>query len=160
MHGKVGDALASGADPDWGLIAGHYERADRFDDAADAYERAVTDAWRRGALAEARTYLTLAIDQLDRVTPGLERDRREIRLRLQRGCIPATPEIYQSGAQGEDFERCLELGGASLTEAEMRATVTPLALFFITRGDLARAVQVIDALGGASRGEAIHSARW
>ena len=77
LHGKVGDALASGADPDWGLIAGHYERADRFDDAADAYERAVTDAWRRGALAEARTYLTLAIDQLDRVTPGLERDRRE-----------------------------------------------------------------------------------
>jgi len=25
LHGKVGDALASGADPDWGLIAGHYE---------------------------------------------------------------------------------------------------------------------------------------
>jgi class 3 adenylate cyclase/tetratricopeptide (TPR) repeat protein len=153
LHGKVGDALAGADDPDWGLIADHYVRAERFDDAADACERAVADAWRRGALAEARTYLTRAIDQLDRVAPSLERGRREIRLRLQRGCMPASPEIYQSGVQGEDLERCLELGGATLTEAEMRATVSPLVLFFIIRGDVAKAVQVVDALGaGLARG--------
>jgi class 3 adenylate cyclase/tetratricopeptide (TPR) repeat protein len=147
LHGRVGDALADASSPDWSLIADHYGRAERFDHAADACERALADAWRRGAVAEARTYLTRAIDLLDRVAPGPEHDRHEIRLRLQRGCMPASPEVYQSGAQGKDFERCLELGGASLTKAEMRATVTPLALFFITRGDLARAVQVIDALG-------------
>ncbi len=153
LHGKVGDALAGAGDPDWGLIADHYVRAERFNDAADTAERAVADAWRRGALAEARTYLTQAIDQLDRVAPSPERDRREIRLRLQRGCMPASPEIYQSGAQAADLERCLELGGDSLTEAEMRATVSPLVLFFIIRGDLAKAEQVVDALGaGLTRG--------
>ena len=153
LHGKVGDELARASDPDWGLIADHYVQAERFDAAADACERAVEDAWRRGALAEVRTYLTRAIDHLDHVPPGIERDRREIRLRLQRGCMPASPEIYRSGAQGADFERCLELGSASLTEAEMRALVTPLVLFFVIRGDLAKAVQVLDALGaGLARG--------
>src|SRR5829696_2480888 len=76
LHAKVADALVGGVggEPDWRLAAGHYERAERFDDAASAYQQASTDARRRGALAEARTSLTQALAQLDRATPGPARD--------------------------------------------------------------------------------------
>ena len=68
LHAKVADALVSGVggERDWGLVAAHYERAERFDEAASAYQQAATDARRRGALAEARNYLTQALAQLDR----------------------------------------------------------------------------------------------
>jgi class 3 adenylate cyclase len=147
LHAKVGGALAHGTQPDWRLIAGHYESAERFGEAADAYEHAAGDAFRRGALTEARTCLTSAIGQLERAAPTPDRDRREIRLRLQRGCMPTTPEVYQSGSQESDFEQCLSLGGASLTDDELRATLTALVLFFVIRGHLDRALYVFDALG-------------
>src|SRR6185312_12135301 len=59
LHGRVADALVEGAagDPDWRLVAAHYEHAERNTDAASAYQQASTDARRRGALEEARTYL-------------------------------------------------------------------------------------------------------
>ena len=58
LHAKVADALVGvgGGDPDWRLVAAHYERAERFDEAASAYRQASTVARLRGALAEARTY--------------------------------------------------------------------------------------------------------
>ena len=86
-----------GGDPDWGLVAGHYEQAQRFDAAAWAYQQASAAARRRGALAEARTYLTLALAGLDRATPGPDRDRREIALRLERGFLTAAVSgLYRS----------------------------------------------------------------
>ncbi len=74
-------------EPDWRLVAGHYERAELFDEAASAYRRASTDARLRGALAEARAYLTHALAQLDRAAPGPDRDRLEIAARLERGFL-------------------------------------------------------------------------
>ena len=55
LHAKVADALIGAGEPDWRLVAGHYERAERFDEAASAYQQASIDARRRGALAEARS---------------------------------------------------------------------------------------------------------
>ena len=43
LHAKVADALVhgvGGGDPDWRLVAGHYEQAERFDEAASAYQQA------------------------------------------------------------------------------------------------------------------------
>ena len=73
LHARVADALIGGVggNPDWRLVAGHYEQAERFDEAASAYQEASADARRRGALAEARSYLTRAIAQLDRAAPRL-----------------------------------------------------------------------------------------
>ena len=78
LHAKVADALidgVAGAEPDWRLVAAHYEHAARPAEAASAYQRASTDARLRGALAEARADLTRALAQLDhaaraRDTPG------------------------------------------------------------------------------------------
>ena len=42
LHGRVADAIVERDDDaaDWGLVAAHYEHAERFDDAVLAYERA------------------------------------------------------------------------------------------------------------------------
>ena len=101
LHAKVADALVhgvGGCEPDWRLVAAHNERAERFDEAAAAYQQSSTDARRRGALAEARTSLSQALAQLDRATPGPARDRREITLRSKRGFLATAAEGYQSRA--------------------------------------------------------------
>ena len=59
LHAKVAEALVgAGGERDWRLVAGHYEQAERFDEAASAYQQASAAAGRRGALGEARTHLS------------------------------------------------------------------------------------------------------
>ena len=149
LHAKVADALisdAAGAEPDWRLVAGHYEKAERFDEAASAYQRASTDARLRGALAEARDQLTRALAQLGHAAPGPERDHREIAVRLGRGNLTSALDGYQSRAAAADFERCLQLGGTDLRNDELFATLTALPGYYVTRGDLRGLVQVIESL--------------
>ena len=141
-------ALSGGAggEPDWPLVAGHYERAQRFDEAASAYQQASSDARRRGALAEARAYLTQALAQLEHGTPGPDRDRRETALRLERGFLTSAAEGYQSREAAADFERCLQLGGTGLRDDDLVATLGALAGYYVARADLRRAAQVIKSL--------------
>lgn len=149
LHAKVADALisdAAGAEPDWRLVAGHYERAERFDEAASGYQRASTDARLCGALAEARDQLTRALAQLGHAVPGPERDHPEIAVRLERGNLTSALDGYQSRAAATDFERCLQLGGTDLRNDELFATLTALPGYYVTRGDLRGLVQVIESL--------------
>ena len=146
LHAKVAGALvhgAGGGDPDWGLVAGHYEQAGRFGEAAWAYQQASAAARGRGALAEARTYLSLALTQLDHVTPGPDRDRREIAVRLQRGFLTGAVETYTAVG---DFERCLQLCGTDLPGDEVVVTLLALASYYTLRADLSRAAQVLESL--------------
>ncbi|MDT5335037.1 MAG: hypothetical protein QOD90_542, partial [Mycobacterium sp.] len=83
LNARVADALTSAGDPEWRVVAIHYERAGRFDDAAAAYRRAATEARRRGALSEARTCLSQALEQLEHCPPGADRDRGEMATRLE-----------------------------------------------------------------------------
>jgi class 3 adenylate cyclase/tetratricopeptide (TPR) repeat protein len=155
LHSKVADALVGGAggEPDWRLVATHHEQAERFEDAAWAYRQASTDASRRGALAEARAYLTLALAGLDRATPGPDRDRHEMVLRLQRGLLAAAAEGNYSRAVADDLERCLQLSGTDLRDDEVVATLVALMGYYITRADLRRTAQVSESLrAGVERG--------
>jgi hypothetical protein len=148
LHAKVADALVDGArgDPDWRLVAGHYERAERFDEAASAYQQASAAARRRGALVEARTSLTQALAQLDRATSaGPERDRREMAARLERGFLAMATEGSSCRAAAADFGRCLQLGG-NLHDDELFATLGALFGYYIARADLRRAAQVLESL--------------
>ena len=113
LHSRVADALTSGTggDQDWPLVAGHYEHAERFDEAAAAYKQATTEARRRGGLPEARVFLTNAIACLDRTAPSPDRDRREMTLRLERGFLTTAADNPASPDAAADFERCLQLGG-------------------------------------------------
>ena len=73
LHNRIADALAAEAEhgnPDWGLVAHHFERAERFDDAAQAFRRASIEARQRGALAEARNHLVRALENIERLPPS------------------------------------------------------------------------------------------
>jgi class 3 adenylate cyclase len=154
LHAKVADVLSGGVggEPDWGLVAGHYEQAHRFDQAATAYRQASNNARLRGALAEALAYLTRGLAQLDRATPGPDRDRRETALRMDRGFLTSAAEGYQSREAAADFERCLQLG-ANLRDDELFATLVALANYYQVRADLRRAAQVIESLRRGLEGQ-------
>jgi class 3 adenylate cyclase/tetratricopeptide (TPR) repeat protein len=149
LHSRVADALVRGSENrDWHLVAVHYERAERFDEAADAYRLAAHDARRRGALDEARAHLTRAIGQIERAKPGPARDRRETRLRLRRGFLASAAEGTASPQAAVDFERCLQLAGTDLRESELFATLTALWAYYLPRGDLRRTLQLSESMRG------------
>jgi class 3 adenylate cyclase/tetratricopeptide (TPR) repeat protein len=153
LHAKVADVLSGvGGEPDWGLVAGHYQRAHRFDQAAAAYQQASNNARLRGALAEALACLSRGLAQLDRATPGPDRDRRETALRIERGFLTSAAEGYQSREAAADFERCLQLGG-NLRDDELFATLVALGNYYQVRGDLRRAAQVIESLRRGIEGQ-------
>jgi class 3 adenylate cyclase/tetratricopeptide (TPR) repeat protein len=150
LHAKAADALVNGAagDPDWPVVAAHYEQAARHGDAASAYQRAAADARRRGALVEARTHLNRAVTQLERCPPGSKRDRREIAARLQRGYLAAAgePEGNVSPVSVGDFERCLQLVGTDLHDELVVATLAAVGAHYMWVPDVRRAAQLMDVL--------------
>ena len=149
LHGAVADALIEHAagEPDWRLVASHCEQAERFDDSAAAYQRAATDARRRGALAEALSYLSQGISHLDQVAPGTDRDQREIALRLERALLTAAAEGAGSLGVAADAERCLQIGGSNLPDDQLFATFGNLIKYYNSHADLRRTTHLIDVMG-------------
>jgi class 3 adenylate cyclase/tetratricopeptide (TPR) repeat protein len=157
LHGRVADAFVGGSDdPDWRLVAVHYEHAERFDEAAKAYQQAAHDARRRGALEEARADFTRAVAQIECAEPGPARDRREIRLRLQRGFLASAAEGTASPEAAVDFERCLQLVRTDLREDELLSTLIALWAYYLPRGDLRRTLQLSESI----RGKVLGSRHW
>ena len=110
LHAKVADVLMHGAAGRAGLAAGRRPlRAGRpVRRGGLGLPAGISDRARlRGALAEARAYLTRALAQLDRAAPGPDRDRREIAVRLERGFLTSAAEGYQSrGCRGTSSGAC------------------------------------------------------
>jgi class 3 adenylate cyclase len=158
LHAKVADALVhnSAGDPDWPMVASHYAQGARHADAAFADQQAAAAARRRGALAEARTYLTDALIQVEQCPPGPERDRREIAPRLERGYLTATAEGAQSPVAAADFERCLQLAGTDLRDDDLFATLLAVGAYYLWRSDLRRSRPLMKALQAATE----HGREW
>jgi tetratricopeptide (TPR) repeat protein len=148
IHGKVADALVSVAtgEPDWRLVASHFDYAERYLDAASAYRQASAAARLRGALVEARTYLTHAISQLEKSPRSTARNQQEIAPRLERGFLAAAMEGYQSPSVAADFERCLELVGSDLRNDEVWSTLLSVYSYYVSRADLDRSAHIVDLL--------------
>lgn len=148
LHAKVADALVGGrgGEQDWQLVAAHYERAERFDAAASAYQKASIAARRRGALAEAHGYLTQALGQLDRGAAGRDRDRREMTVRLERGFLAAALGGQQDGTSVADFERCLQLGGTDVRDDQLFATLAALTGYYGGVADTYRLARLLEPL--------------
>ena len=148
LHRKVADALVNyaGGDPDWQLVATHYEQAQNSGEAVVAYQRASTDARRRGALAEARGYLTHALVQVDEQPPGRARDLREMAVRMERGFLASAAEGPMNRGTAVDFEECLRLGGTDVRDDEVVATLLALTGYYFAIGDLPRSARVLTSL--------------
>ncbi|MGV0603715.1 adenylate/guanylate cyclase domain-containing protein [Mycolicibacterium sp. XJ1904] len=150
LHARVAHALvhgADGAEPDWRVVARHYDIAERFDDAVAAYRKACVDARRRGAAMEAYGYLTNALDRLARCEPGPRRDRTEIAIRLERGFLIGAAHGSMSGEGPADFEQCLQMTASGGYDDELYATLTALLSYYVPRADLRRAHALLDSMG-------------
>jgi class 3 adenylate cyclase len=149
LHARAAAAMtdaAFGVEPDWRVAATHYERANRFEEAVTAYRYAADAARHRGALGEASSSLTDALDQLVKVDAGSRRDCTEIAIRLERGFLTAATEGSWSGACPADFERCLTLAEAGHYEDELFTTMSALIGYYVPRAELRRARDLLDAL--------------
>lgn len=149
LHIRIGTALvgtAADGTPEWPLVAHHFEQGERFDEAADSYEKAAADARRRGALNESRSLLTRALDSIEAMPAELHnRNEREVAVRLERGFLGFAANGHASVEAAADFERCLQVID-NHPGVEMFATFSALWSFFASRGDLRRAAQLVDAL--------------
>ncbi|MGE2689566.1 ATP-binding protein [Mycolicibacterium pulveris] len=146
LHGRVADALISASSQDWPVIAAQFEEAHRYRDAVGAYEQASAMARQRGALDEARRYLTHALDLLGTLAHDAERDNTEMNLRLRRGFLAAAAEGAGSSQTAVDFERCLQLCGTDPHADGLFATLMALFSYYVTRADFTRAQQIVDSL--------------
>lgn len=149
LHARAARALADAAataEPDWRVVARHFEHAQQYDHAVDAYQKASVDARRRGAVQEALACLTNALGQLTRCDAGSLRDRSEIAIRLERGFLTGALDGGTSGEAPADFERCLALANSGNYEDELFTTLTALIGYYVPRAELRRARELLDSL--------------
>jgi class 3 adenylate cyclase/tetratricopeptide (TPR) repeat protein len=149
LHARTAHALveaATAAEPDWRVVAAHFEQAQQYDDAVEAYQKASVNARRRGALQEALACLTEALSQLTSCDAGSKRDRREIAIRLERGFLAGAVQGSMSGEAPADFQRCLALASSGNYEDELFATLTALTSYYVPRAELRRAHELVDSL--------------
>jgi class 3 adenylate cyclase len=155
LHSRTADTLASAAavgNPDWPLIARHYERAERYTEAAASYAQASVNARQRGALREALTYLTYAVAQVDKSPVGPDRDRLEMNLRLGRAFLAQAAEGVFSPNAAADFERCLHLSSSDLQDDDLLSTVMSLYPYYTMHADLKRAQRLVESIRGSLTG--------
>jgi tetratricopeptide (TPR) repeat protein len=148
VHSRLCDLLAGDESRDWHVLASHFERAERHSEAAAAYQETAELARRRGALSEARTHLTRAIDLVLPLDPGNTRDHREIQLRLRRGFLAMSQEGAGSAQASADFDRCLELAESDPHGDDMLSTLISLWAYYLSRAELDRAREVTMTLRG------------
>ena len=149
LHLRAANALvgvATTAEPDWRVVASHFEQAQHYDQAVAAYQKASVDARRRGAAQEALDCLTNALDQLTGCHAGPARDCSEIAIRLERGFLTGALEGGTSGEAPADFERCLALASDGGYQDELFTTLTALIGYYVPRAELRRARDLLDSL--------------
>ena len=149
LHTRAAEALvyaAAGVEPDWPVVAAHWEHARRFDDAVQAHHKASADARRRGAIGEATACLTNAVRLLEGCPAGSVRDRTEIAIRLERGFLAGATRGSMSGAGPADLERCLALASTGNYDDELLTTLTALIGYYLPRAELRRAHDLLDSL--------------
>jgi len=152
IHSRLCDLLNREEPGDWRILASHFERAERYDEAANAYQQTAELARRRGSLEEARSHLSQAIDLIALLPRDAERDNREVQLRLRRAFLEMSAEGAGSTDAAADYERCLEIGGADPHGDAVFSTLVSLWSYYLSRADLDRARETTSTLRSALAG--------
>lgn len=145
VHSRLSDLLTREEPGDWRVVATHFERAERFGEAAGAYRNTAEAARRRGALQEARAHLTQAIDLIGR-QPGPLQVEPEVDLRLRRGFLAMSLEGAGSAEAATDYERCLQLAGAEPGGNAIFSTLVALWSYHLSRAELGRTREISTTL--------------
>jgi class 3 adenylate cyclase len=146
VHGRLGDVLTREEPGDWLVVASHFERAERYEEAAHAYRQTAEEARRRGALQEARSQLARAIELVQPLAADPAHVDLEVDLRLRRGFLAMSLEGAGSGDASADYDRCLELAASDPEGDAMFSTLMSLFAYHTGRADLERARQTLTTL--------------
>jgi len=156
IHSRLGDLLTRDEPGDWRIVASHFERAERYEEAAHAYQQTAEAARRRGALEEARSHLARAIELIQGLPQGAARVDLEVGLRLRRGFLAMSLAGAGSTDAAADYERCLALASADPGGDAMLGTRISLWAYHLSRAELERAREMGTTLRSALVGSRRH----
>ena len=140
MHARVGARLEQAYAHDdgaAGLLAWHFARARDAVKAITYLGAAAEQALRRNAHEEAVGHLSAALDLLDRLPAGRERDERELALLTTLGTTQITVRGYTDPAVSETYARARQVS-TRLGDGARRFLEEPPAARYATRDGPAR----------------------
>jgi class 3 adenylate cyclase len=148
-HGVVADSLLERAgsidDADGAVLGPHLEQAIRTPDAVLAYAATARKSLAIGGEAEFDTVLRHGFELLDGIADETTRLSVELPLRQLRGLAAMTREGYIAPTAVADHERCLEICQRLPSRAEYLPATLGVWGYYLLKGDLDRAEQVLDA---------------
>jgi class 3 adenylate cyclase/tetratricopeptide (TPR) repeat protein len=139
IHSRLGDVLTREEPGDWLVVASHFERAERYEEAANAYRETSEEARRRGALQEARLHLAHAVELVEPLPADAAHVDLEVDLRLRRGFLAMSLEGAGSSDASADYDRCLELASSDPHGDAMFSTLNSRFAYQVGRADFAQA---------------------
>ena len=149
-HSRIADHLLQGRTTarrgDAGGAAFHLERAQRHEEAIDAYVRAAQAAQALGAHTEATARLTRALGPVSRLPLGPAREQTELAVRQLRSFSAVMAGGYAAPEAAEDHPRCVELCRILGLGPELIPSLIRSWSYYAFRGNLAEADDVNTAM--------------
>lgn len=148
-HSRIADALrdrvAGAGSTDAGLLAQHLEQAGRLPEAVMALVAAARQAQTDGAFAEATQVLDHALELVEEVDDPDAQGLLELAVRRARGFSAVATLGYAAPDAAFEHERCLELCRMLEPGTEHLPDLIAVWSYYVLKGDLDRADDVIAA---------------
>jgi hypothetical protein len=130
-------ASATGGEGTAAELAMHWERARDFQRAVSCYEAAAATALSRSADHEAHRCAIKALEHLDKIPQGSDRDRKELHIRLKI-CAALSGMLTMSDSRVESaYGEALKVSERIRDDAELVPALLGISRFDVTRGNVA-----------------------
>jgi len=117
------------------VLADHYSKAGEYHQAIAYWQRAAKRSADRAAYAEALKHLGHALDHLDKLADGRERDRLELELRVALGLSLERTRGYSAPEVEQTYERARELCHKLGETVELVPVLVGLYVFRLVRAN-------------------------
>ncbi len=149
-HRKIGERLEQGYEEHTRDIAAelalHFERGQDPDRASAYHQQAGEEAFKRSAYHEAILHLTTALKFLQTLSPGTDRDQRELPLQSLLGMQFLHAKSMGAPEAGQALARAHELSQQFPKNAELLPILFGLFRFYVTIGDSSKAFSLHDQI--------------
>ena len=144
-HRRLAEVLvAQEAEP--AVIAEHLDRGGQPEQALALYLMAGQSEQARGAHKEATRLLSRALELVEQVRPGEDRDLQELTLRMLRALSVSSMRGYAAPEVQEDHRAAERLAARLESRPEVLPSLIAIWAYWLTSGDLASARGLIDRL--------------
>jgi class 3 adenylate cyclase/predicted ATPase len=129
------------------ILARHYTESGVHEQALIYWQRAAQQAIERSANLEALAYLATALEQLERLPEGIERDRHELELRVTLGVPLIATRGYAAVEVEETYARARALSATVGETPQLPNILWGLWVFYLTGGPLPSALEMAEQYG-------------